>query len=555
MSIDTPPPGSRVSARPATLVIQAEPTQRGTQPSRQTMLALRRYADLTGLPLVAVNGVTGEVCLRTDQEVPVVLPPSVLRQLGVVASPRVIEYGDDLLFCLMPLPGDSGERLTAVGLAVSGPDTRPQEIVLAAAQQGLAEAALARWLDQLPVASPEVLRRLCHAAATVADQEVREEVLNREIDELSYQIGHTYEEISLLHTLTQHLQLSRSPLELAQLCLDRMHELMGAEGNAIWLEERKADRSFLLRGDVPLDELDLAQLIAGFDRHNWPRPLVLNGFNYTEFGRQFDGLRNVVIVPIAEGRNRFGWLVSCNLTDGEEFGTVQASLANSIATLLGTHAQNIDLYRQHDDLLLSFVRSLVSTLDAKDPYTRGHSERVALIARRLGEELKLPAADLHSLYVAGLLHDIGKIGVDDRILQKPGRLTDEEFRNIQQHPLIGYNILQGLTNLQHVLPGVRNHHETWAGTGYPDQLKGEDSPQMARILAVADSYDAMGSDRPYRQGMPVPQIEELFRRGAGGQWDAAVIEAYFACADDIAAICNSYSLTDGNLLTMSLAAS
>ncbi|MCA9117714.1 MAG: HD-GYP domain-containing protein, partial [Planctomycetaceae bacterium] len=230
----------------------------------------------------------------------------------------------------------------------------------------------------------------------------------------------------------------------------------------------------------------------------------------------------------------------------------QASLANSIAAILGTHSRNIDLYRQHDALLLSFVRSLVSTLDAKDAYTRGHSERVALIGRRLGEELNLPPQELYQLYLAGLLHDIGKIGVDDRILQKPGQLTEEEFHRIQQHPLIGYQILQGLTNLQAVLPGVRNHHEAWSGNGYPDRLKGEEIPLMARILAVADSYDAMGSDRPYRKGMPVNQIEQLFRRGAGNQWDAAVIDAYFACAADIALICTSYSLTDGNLLSRSL---
>src|SRR5690606_28460528 len=104
--------------------------------------------------------------------------------------------------------------------------------------------------------------------------------------------------------------------------------------------------------------------------------------------------------------------------------------------------------------------------DAKDPYTRGHSERVALVARRLGEELELPEEDLHDIYLSGLLHDVGKIGVDDRILRKPGQLTDEEFLAIQQHPMIGYEILKGLKNLQKVLPGVRSHHETYNGKGY-----------------------------------------------------------------------------------------
>ena len=182
---------------------------------------------------------------------------------------------------------------------------------------------------------------------------------------------------------------------------------------------------------------------------------------------------------------------------------------NSIATILGTNLRNIELYQQHNDLLLSFVRSLVSTLDAKDPYTRGHSERVALVAKRLGKELGLPEEDLRDIYLSGLLHDIGKIGVDDRILRKPGRLTTEEFHEIQEHPIIGFDIVKKFNNLHRVLPGVRNHHENYNGTGYPDGLQGEDIPLMARILAVADSYDAMGSDRPYRGSLSLETIENL----------------------------------------------
>ena len=114
--------------------------------------------------------------------------------------------------------------------------------------------------------------------------------------------------------------------------------------------------------------------------------------------------------------------------------------------------------------------------------------------------------------------------------------------------MIGYNILKGLRNLHKVLPGVRNHHESYNGKGYPDQLVGEEIPLMARILAVADSYDAMGSDRPYRDGMPTEKIEAIFRRGSGEQWDARVIDAYFNSRDDIQNICDTYSLANGNLL-------
>jgi HD-GYP domain-containing protein (c-di-GMP phosphodiesterase class II) len=157
----------------------------------------------------------------------------------------------------------------------------------------------------------------------------------------------------------------------------------------------------------------------------------------------------------------------------------------------------------------------------------------------------LPDEELKTIHLSGLLHDIGKIGVDDQVLRKPGALTDEEFEQIKKHPMIGYNILSGLKNLAHVLPGVRNHHENFDGSGYPDKLAGEDIPLLARVLAVADAYDAMSSDRPYRKGMPAEKIDDIFRRGADRQWDARVLDAFFRCRDDVRLLCAAYSLETG----------
>jgi HD-GYP domain-containing protein (c-di-GMP phosphodiesterase class II) len=138
--------------------------------------------------------------------------------------------------------------------------------------------------------------------------------------------------------------------------------------------------------------------------------------------------------------------------------------------------------------------------------------------------------------MAGLLHDIGKIGVDDAVLRKPGKLTTEEFAQIKQHPELGYRILADIKQLADVLPAVLHHHEQWDGSGYPLQLGGEQIPLIARIVAVADAYDAMSADRPYRGGMPLEKVEQLFREGAARQWDADVISAYFAAREDIRAI-------------------
>jgi HD-GYP domain-containing protein (c-di-GMP phosphodiesterase class II) len=165
---------------------------------------------------------------------------------------------------------------------------------------------------------------------------------------------------------------------------------------------------------------------------------------------------------------------------------------------------------------------------------------VARVAVRLAEELGCDAKTLNTLYLAGLLHDIGKIGVSDAILHKPGKLTEEEFAVIQRHPDQGWSILQELHQLQYELPGVLYHHENFNGTGYPDRLAGERIPLPARIVAVADAFDAMTSDRPYRQGMPLTRVLEIFHDGNGTQWDPKVLEAFFDALPEILSLWTSY---------------
>ncbi|HEX6962125.1 MAG TPA: HD-GYP domain-containing protein, partial [Lacipirellula sp.] len=155
------------------------------------------------------------------------------------------------------------------------------------------------------------------------------------------------------------------------------------------------------------------------------------------------------------------------------------------------------------------------------------------VAVCIGERMGLNKDQLDTIYLGGLLHDIGKIGIDDQVLNKPGALTPEEFEHIKKHPQLGYDILRGVRQLQKILPIVLHHHESWDGTGYPHGLKGESTPLLARIAAVADAFDAMSSDRPYRQGMPDEKLDAILRDGSGRQWDPAVVEAFFACRDTI----------------------
>ncbi len=219
--------------------------------------------------------------------------------------------------------------------------------------------------------------------------------------------------------------------------------------------------------------------------------------------------------------------------DDAEFGTVEASLLSSVAAILGIHSGNIELYRQQSELFEGIVRALTSAIDAKDPCTCGHSDRVARVAVRLAEELGCDTQTMDTMYLAGLLHDVGKIGIDDSVLRKPGKLSDEEYEHIKRHSEIGHRILRDLSKLDSVLPVVLHHHESWDGSGYPEKLIAERIPLSARIVAVADAFDAMGSDRPYRKGMPDEKIDDIFRTGAGRQWDPNVVDAFFYVRDDI----------------------
>jgi putative nucleotidyltransferase with HDIG domain len=245
-----------------------------------------------------------------------------------------------------------------------------------------------------------------------------------------------------------------------------------------------------------------------------------------------DLVRRFVSVPAGSA----GWLIAVNPLHDRPIGTTDVERMQYVASLIAAQSSNARVYAELKELLFGIIRALTAAIDAKDPYTCGHSERVARIAIRLAEELKMPAQKRSDLYLAGLLHDVGKIGVDDLVLKKTGPLTPEEYRVIQAHVEIGVTILKDLKKLHHIIPGVRHHHESLDGSGYPDHLSGDDIPLEARILAVADSFDAMSSNRPYRKRLTPMQIDDIFKKGRGSQWDPKVVDALFACRMDLEAI-------------------
>ncbi|MCS7172441.1 MAG: HD-GYP domain-containing protein [Armatimonadetes bacterium] len=177
------------------------------------------------------------------------------------------------------------------------------------------------------------------------------------------------------------------------------------------------------------------------------------------------------------------------------------------------------------------VFALVAALEARDPYTHGHSARVAQLAVLLGEAMRLPPEEIRSLTRAGRIHDIGKIAIPDRILYKPGPLTEEEYTLVRQHPQIGYDIVRRIPSLWGELPAILHHHEWYDGRGYPADLAGERIPLSARVLAVADVYDALTSERPYRRAWTHEAAVAHIRAMAGSQFDPRCVEAFLRVAD------------------------
>ncbi len=169
---------------------------------------------------------------------------------------------------------------------------------------------------------------------------------------------------------------------------------------------------------------------------------------------------------------------------------------------------------------------LAEAIEAKDPYTKGHCGRSAVYAMALGNAARVSPEQLEILEFGAFLHDIGKIGIRDSVLLKPGALDADEWKHMKLHPMIGYQISAQLDMLKPMISCIRNHHERWDGTGYPDGLKGEDIPLLARVVCIADAYDAMATDRPYKRAIPIEECKAIFRRQAGPQFDPDLVELF-----------------------------
>jgi putative nucleotidyltransferase with HDIG domain len=375
-------------------------------------------------------------------------------------------------------------------------------------------------------------QRLLAAAAEVLRVSVAESFARSEAGATAESLLQSYEEISLLHSLGDVLRVNRPVADLLRQMCEELRQTTGAEATAAYLpagvgEEAEA----IVVGRLPFPAEDLPGVIRHFLEGSVPDdgsgPVMIN--NHCQNDPTLAGLsltlKRLVVVPLATGAGAAcGALLAANRPT-PEFGSPDAKLIRSTASASGIFIENRRLYRDLQDIMLDLVRSLVSSVDAKDPYTCGHSERVAITCRSVAAQLGLPPEAVETAYLAGLLHDIGKIGTPEYILRKEGRLEPEERMIMIRHSEIGARILAGVRKLEPIREAVLYHHERLDGSGYPSGLAGDQIPLMARIVGLADAFDAMTSNRPYRPMLPLEQVKLEIRRCMGTQFDEAAARA------------------------------
>jgi len=342
-------------------------------------------------------------------------------------------------------------------------------------------------------------------------------------------------ELAALNAIAETISGSLDLREVLHRALDKVLEITGFEAGGFGFvdEAREVIVPMVHRG-APQDFLaTFAQPKAG-DGLRWQSVKAGEAIFFENLphdprirGREalIKGFRAGAYLPLKIKDKSIGFM---GLGTGHDhhFTPEEKSLLMTIASQIAIAIENAQAYQRLKTQNLETISALATAVEAKDPYTSGHSEEVTQFAIAIAGKMGLSNDEIEDLRVAALLHDIGKIGIPDSVLNKPARLTSAEFLMIKAHPAIAAEIVGKIEALAHLVPSIRHHHERWDGTGYPDGLKGKEIPLGARILAVADGFEAMTSERPYRRARTEEEALAELEKGAGTQWDPQVVEVF-----------------------------
>ena len=388
-------------------------------------------------------------------------------------------------------------------------------------------------IDRLIVAaaeSPVFTRSRLEALGSFIQQQLVEKVTSfGALEDTTEYLFQKYEELMFLYAITESLSPDSGHQRALAVILDKGFQKLNARWGLFMMLAGEGDDSLELLdacGELPWTEESgpappLLEMIGGCQG---PSLVLGPGFRDVEVAPNTGDL---LVVPfrlrnLREGFLVFGWEKKGMIGDGE----LRFALALSRQAASVLHA--MQLYQELADLLFATLGALSSAVDAKDPYTHGHSQRVAEYAVLAARNMDFSAKFITMLKIAGQLHDFGKIGVREHILTKQGRLNEGERKAMNEHPVIGAQILGKFKSFADIVPGIRHHHEHYDGKGYPSGLKGEDVPMVGRIIAVADAYDAMTTNRPYRVKLDHREALVELKDNAGSQFDPEVVDAFIS---------------------------
>lgn len=384
-------------------------------------------------------------------------------------------------------------------------------------------------------------RELGKQAEALQNQALQDEIHHTtEIERLNYHLNTKINELTRLHTISEALNVCADNDNLFQQVVKIAAEVTTAQKVSLMLYDSENQylvirtASGLPPGIQQSTRIRLGEGVAGIVARE-KRPIRTTRHSSHPLQRwpqaeRYDTV-SFLSVPIFLGDELFGVLNLTDKKDGSDFTRKDEELISALAMKAAIRIENNALYEGIYTNLLDTLRSLVTTIEARDIYTRQHSLRVTDMALNIAAVLGCSREQMEILSFGGILHDIGKIGIRDAILLKPARLTADEYNLVKQHPIIGTRIVEPLGLIQEERDIIRHHHERPDGLGYPDGLKGDQIPLLARIMSVADAFDAMTSDRPYRAARTIEQSLEELKRCRGRQFDTDVVGAFMECVE------------------------
>lgn len=308
--------------------------------------------------------------------------------------------------------------------------------------------------------------------------------------------------------------------------------LLGTDSGAPLLHARRSPTAFDRNTQLNINDAIQRSVINDKRSIRTGSPLITES-SETGGDQAESGIISAICAPMISRERVLGFIYLDSWDPSAAFSSNELTLLAAMTSKVTTMVENGKLYQNLRNLFYNTIETLIRTMQAKDRYTSGHSTRVSRFSLLIAEKLGLDSRDKHRLYLASVLHDIGKIGLPDKLLLRPGKLTAEEMDLVKQHPAMGVSMIKSLGEMQEIAPLIRHHHEAIDGSGYPDGLKGNDIPLLSRIVAVADTYDAITSDRPYRKGRSREEAIHELKRVAGIKLDARIVSAFLEVLQEI----------------------